>query len=224
MYEAPHFLYIYTNLELLTALFGLDRLKTTKMKKILLFALLAILGYDSIYSQTKTKPGVKKASKTYSVQKKKVSKTTTAPKGGLSQEYFIKNVEGKPYAGTVRFSDYYPAYTIAYDVHALRTSQVLIFNFTKKYVTYAIMSAIDWDLVKNGDDRGSLILQNSLAEEHTRKSAKYTFQQEGNIFTFVEEFTKDGKAERINHKFRYDKQTNSFFDMDHNMTLKEYKE
>ena len=86
------------------------------------------------------------------------------------------------------------------------------------------MSAIDRDLIEAGDDRGSLILQNSLAEEHTRESARYAFQQEGNIFTFVEEFTKDGKIERIKHKFRYDKQTNSFYDMDHGMTLTEYKE
>ena len=206
-------------------MFGLEKLKTTKMKKILLFALLAILGYGSMYSQSKTKPGVKKTARTTNVQKRNGSKSTTAPQGGgLSQEFLIKNVEGKPYFGTVLFSDFYPAYTIAYDVHTLRTSQVLIFNFTEKFVQYAIMSAIDRDLIRNGDDRGSLILQNSLAEEHTRKSARYTFQQEGNVFTFVEEFTKDGKAERINHKFRYDKQTNSFYDMDHNMTLTEYKE
>jgi hypothetical protein len=195
------------------------------MKKIFLIVLLAFWGTGSIYSQSKTKSGAKKNARTSNVQKRNGSKSATAPKGGgLSQEFLIKNVEGKPYFGTVLFSDFYPAYTIAYDVHALRTSQVLIFNFTKKYVQYAIMSAIDRDLVQNGDDRGSLILQNGLAEKHTRKTAGYTFQQEGNIFSFVEEFTKDGKVERINHKFRYDKQTNSFYDMDHNMILTEYKE
>ena len=195
------------------------------MKKILFIALLAVLGYGSMYSQSKTKSGVKKTARTTNVQKRNGSKSTASPKGsGLSQEFLIKNVEGKPYFGTVLFSDFYPAYTIAYDVHALRTSQVLIFNFTEKFVLYAIMSAIDRDLIRNGDDRGSLLLQNGLAEEHTRKTARYTFQQEGNIFAFVEEFTKDGKTERINHKFRYDKQTNSFYDMDHNMTLTEYKE
>lgn len=208
------------------------------MKKVLLFALLAILGVGSMYSQSKAKPGVKKSVRTSNAQKKTsqakaISREEVLKKSVMfniesinsaEREYFEKNVEGKPYFGTVLFSDFYPTYTIAYDVHALRTSQVLIFNFAEKYVQYAIMSAIDRDLVKNGDDRGSLILQNSLAEEHTRKSARYTFQQEGNIFTFVEEFTKDGKTKRINHKFRYDKQTNSFYDMDHDMTLTEYKE
>ena len=195
------------------------------MKKTLLFALLAILSAGSVYSQSKTKPGVKKTAKTSNVQKRNGSKSAVASKGnGLSQEFLIKNVEGRPYFGTVLFSDFYPMYTIAYDVHALKTSQVLIFNITQKFVQYAIMSAIDFDLVKNGDDRGNLILQNGLAEEHTRKSARYSFQQEGSIFSFVEEYTKDGKTERINHKFRYDKQTNSFYDMDHNMTLTEYKE
>ncbi len=195
------------------------------MKKIIFIALLAVFGNGSIYAQSKTKPGVRKTTKTSNVQKRNGGKSTIATKGGgLSQEFLIKNVEGKPYAGTMLFSDYYPAYTLAYDVHTLRTSQILIFNFTEKFVLYVIMSAIDRDLIEAGDDRGSLILQNSLAEEHTRESARYAFQQEGNIFTFVEEFTKDGKIERIKHKFRYDKQTNSFYDMDHGMTLTEYKE
>ena len=202
------------------------------MKKGILIVLLAFLGANYMYSQSQAKGAAKKKNATTSVQKKMPGKNTgTSQKKnssgksseGLSQEYLVNNVEGKHYVAIVPFSKYYPKHGLVYDTHTLRTTVIAIFDFTEKFVIYMAGSAIDKDLVRYDDDRGSLILQNNLAEDLNRDPCQCKLQQEGNIFTFVEEYTKNGKSISVTHKYRYDKQTDSFYDLDKGITLNVYQ-
>ena len=193
------------------------------MKKYLIIALLAFFSSNCIYSQSKTKVGAKKTT-TSKVVKKSPGKSSIQKKEELSQEYLVNNVEGKNYVAIIPFSKYYSKHALVYDVHTLRTTVIAIFDFTENFVMYMVASAIDRDLVRYDDDRGSLILQNNIAEDQNRDPCKCKFQRNGNMFTFVEEYTKNGVSKSVTHHYIYDKQTDSFSDIDNGITLNLYQQ
>lgn len=196
------------------------------MKKVLIMTLLLSIGIGSMLGQSVTKKGnVTKSTvsrkinsqKAKSTKQKRVTQTKV-----FTQEEYDKTLEGVPYVSIIPFSEYSPQVAGLYDVHTLKSTVVLIFNMKERKVVYSLATAIDPDLIVGSESRGSLIQQQGLGERFTRTTTS-DFTQDGDIFTFEEEFERDGKTKKEIHKYKYNPQTNTMYDLERKITHTKYE-
>lgn len=190
------------------------------MSLLLSFGTSSMLGQSTVKKGNGTKPTMTK--KVNSQKAKTTTQKKVTPVKVFTQDDYDKTLEGVPYVAIIPFSEYSPQVAGFYDVHTLRSTVALIFNMKEKKVVYTLATAIDRDLIRGSESRGSLLQQQGLGERFTRTTTS-NFIQEGDIFTFEEEFERDGKTKKEIHRYKYDPQTNTMYDLERKITHTKYE-
>lgn len=128
-------------------------------------------------------------------------------------------LNGYVFTTTVPFSQYEPMVGGLLDLYALMTSEVVIFSIEKGTVVYGLLTALDRDRIPRNVTRGKLLQQQLIANEYNRGTKTYDFQLSDEIFSFIEIYKVDGKEVNATRHFKYDKQKDMLYDVDHELYL-----
>lgn len=132
---------------------------------------------------------------------------------------YKSSLEGYVFTTTVPFSEFEPTVNALLDLGALMTSEVVIFSIEKGTVVYGLLTALDKERIPRNVNRGKLLQQQLIANEYNRGTNTYDFQFIDDVFSFTEIYKVDGKEQRAIRHFKYNKQKDMLFDVDHKLFL-----
>ncbi len=135
---------------------------------------------------------------------------------------YTNHLQGYVFTTSIPFTDYEPTASIL-GLDELVTTEVVIFAIEKESLVYGLMTAIDRDKLPNNPSRGELLQLQLFANEYNRGTKTYDFKLIDDVFSFTEVYMFNGKETKTLRRFKYDKQKDMLYDVDHEIYLEKKK-